>query len=212
MGAGRAWVYFIFQKLECFGKMGGYEGEREGTAKSGMRKWTELTKRMGKGLIGWVIVILLLSACNSQSEPTKLESSHSDLSYGEATNQGYVVAGPAGLANVAKLEAFFDDYRSKRKNSVKIARYTDEGDPIYVDLDFDGEYIGYTYDNSWDGFGGQDKGVRKTSCKEMGQRIGPRGDKTGTEYYLSSCEDNIGYSDVEKKEYFILFVSSDSET
>ncbi|QJD88623.1 DUF4362 domain-containing protein [Cohnella herbarum] len=30
-----------------------------------------------------------------------------------------------------------------------IVRYTDEGDPIYVDLDFDGENIEYTYDNSW---------------------------------------------------------------
>jgi hypothetical protein len=160
-------------------------------------------------IIVLLILSILLSSCSSQSPNTKVESKHSDLSLDNAVSQGYVVAGPSGLANVDKLEAFFEDYKSNKKSRITLARYTDEGDPIYVDLDYDGENIMYTYDNSWDAFGGQDKGVRKTSCNEMGQRIGPRGEQTGIEYYLSSCKDNIGYSDVEKKEYYLLFVSDE---
>ncbi|WP_208914034.1 DUF4362 domain-containing protein [Paenibacillus uliginis] len=77
---------------------------------------------------------------------------------------GYVVAGPPGLVNVDKLEKFYDDYLNKTSSRVALARYTDEGDPIYIDLEFNGEEILYTYDNSWDGFGGQNKGVQKTTC------------------------------------------------
>ncbi|MNP36001.1 hypothetical protein D3C76_1293570 [compost metagenome] len=133
------------------------------------------------------------------------------MSYREAQDQGYVVAGPSGLANVDKLIDFFEDYQNKKNSSITLARYTDEGDPIYVDLEFDGKEILYTYDNSWDGFGGQNTGVRNTSCSQMGKRTGLRVDSNGTEYYLTSCNDDIGYSDQEKQEYFLLFVKQDDE-
>jgi len=128
------------------------------------------------------------------------------LSFEQAKKQGYVVIGPPGLANENKLEKFYDNYLNKISSSVEIAHYTDEGDPIYVDLKFDGEEILYTYDNSWDGFGGQDKGIEKTTCAKMGKRIGPWGERNGTEYYLASCKEDIGYSDPDHEEYFLLFI------
>ncbi|WMT39606.1 DUF4362 domain-containing protein [Paenibacillus sp. D2_2] len=82
-----------------------------------------------------------------------IDSLHSKLSFEKAQRQGYVVVGPPGLANMDKLEKFYEDYLNKTSSSVALARYTDEGDPIFVDLEFNGEEILYTYDNSWDGFG-----------------------------------------------------------
>jgi hypothetical protein len=153
-----------------------------------------------------IIILILLSACSSEPNNKMNDSLHSDLSSQDAAAKGYIVAGPSGFANVFKLENFYEDYLNKTRNCITLARYTDEGDPIYVDLEFDGEEILYTYDNTWDGFGGQNKGVRKTSCTQMGIRTGPRADRNGTEYFMTSCRDDIGYSDLDKKEYFLLFI------
>ncbi|WP_422660609.1 DUF4362 domain-containing protein [Paenibacillus sp. EC2-1] len=129
------------------------------------------------------------------------------MSFREAKSEGYVVTGPSGLANVDRLEEFYEDVQNKVKNRITIAHYTDEGDPIYIDLEFDGEKFIYVYDNTWDAFGGQDKGVNEATCTELGKRVGPYGNLNGTEYYLTSCKDDVGYSSPEKKEYYLLFVS-----
>lgn len=155
-----------------------------------------------------MIFSIVLTSCNSNNI---VDSSHKNMSFREAKDQGYVAAGPSGLANVDRLEEFFEGYQNKKKSSITIAQYTDEGDPIYVDLKYDGKEILYTYDNSWDSFGGQNRGVQFTSCSQMGKRTGPRGDSYGTEYYLTSCKDYIGYSNQEKQEYFLLFVEHDNE-
>lgn len=131
------------------------------------------------------------------------------MSFSEAKQQGYVVSGPSGQANVDKIETFYEDYQNKKSNNITLARYTDEGDPIYIDLTFDGDEISYSYDNTWDEFGGQNKGVRKTSCTIMGQRIDPQEDRIGTEYYLTSCSDDVGYSVIEKEEYYLLFINGE---
>ncbi len=155
-----------------------------------------------------ITVSILLSSCSSESNPNLNYSLHSDMKANEAAKQGYVVVGPSGPANIDKMEKFYSDYQDKKSSSVTLARYTDEGDPIYVDLEYDGNQISYAYDNTWDAFGGQDKGVRETSCKQMGKRTGPRADRNGTEYYLTSCAEDIGYSNPDHKEYFLLFVES----
>ncbi|AZS16548.1 DUF4362 domain-containing protein [Paenibacillus lutimineralis] len=148
----------------------------------------------------------LLVSCSSGPNNNPNDSSHSKLSFQQAKRQGYVVVGPPGLANVNKLEKFYEDYLNKTSCLVALAHYTDEGDPIFIDLEFNGEEILYTYDNSWDGFGGQNKGVQHTTCTQMNKRTGPRGERKGTEYYLNSCNDDIGYSDPVQKEYFLMFI------
>jgi len=161
--------------------------------------------------IGLLLIMLIVaSACNSHPPDTAvIQSVHTYLKFHDAEKQGYVVAGPAGLANIDKLVKFYEDYKDKQPSSFMMARYTDEGDPIYVDLDYDGITISYTYDNTWDGHGGQYKGVQRASCTQMDKRTGPRGERYGTEYFLASCKEDIGYSDEENEQYFILFVEED---
>lgn len=157
-----------------------------------------------------IIILMLLSivftSCNS--DPIKENISlHKNMSFSEAKSEGYVVTGPSGLANVDRLEEFYEHVQNKIKNRITLAHYTDEGDPIYIDLEFDGEKFIYVYDSTWDAFGGQDKGVSETTCTELGKRVGLYGNLNGTEYYLTSCKEDVGYSSPENKEYYLLFVS-----
>lgn len=153
-----------------------------------------------------IIAAVLLASCSNKS----INSIYTDMSSSEAEKQGHVVIGPSGLANLDKFEQFFEDYLNKKNSNITLTHYTDEGDPIYVDLIFDGDEISYTYDNSWDNFGGQDKGVSMTSCTVLDKRSGPHGDRVGTEYFLTSCQDDIGYSDPNNKEYFLLFIDEEA--
>ncbi|RKP55048.1 DUF4362 domain-containing protein [Cohnella endophytica] len=151
------------------------------------------------------IAMILLTACNS-TKPNSV-SSHSDLTISEAEKAGYVVSGPGGLSGVEKLEEFYHKFQNRIKSQLSIARYTDEGDPLFIDLDFNGESIKYTYDNSWDKFGGQEKGVKATNCEVITTRTGLYGETYGTQFLLNKCNDDIGYSDPEQKEYLLLFVT-----
>jgi len=126
----------------------------------------------------------------------------------DADKDGYVVvgSGPGQQANADKLEQFYTDFQHQVSSRVRIVHFTDEGDPVYLDLNSDGQAIQFTVDNSEDQFGGQNKGKRSTVCKQMIKRTGTRGDTSGTEYDLKDCEDDIGYSDVANKEYFLYFL------
>lgn len=154
---------------------------------------------------GFLLPILLLTACGADQEISNL-SSHKNLSSQEATQAGYVVAGPGGIANTNKLEGFYDDVQNNRISQVTIVRYTDEGDPIFVDLSYDEDSITYRHDNTWDAFGGQDKDVRTTACKTISKRDFRRDNEHGTEYYLTDCIDDIGYSDPANKEFLLLVI------
>lgn len=161
--------------------------------------------RLKKSIILIVLSIVLISC---SSEPIqKNNSMHKSMTSREALENGYVVAGPSGLANVDTLEQFYEDVQNKVRNRITLAHYTDEGDPIYIDLEFDGEKVLYVRDDTWDEFGGQDKGVSETTCTLLEKRDGLYGNLNGTEYYLTSCKEDVGYSDPEKKEYYLLFVS-----
>lgn len=63
--------------------------------------------------------------------------------------------------------------------------FTTEGDPIYHDLQFDGEVIHLTYDNSKDKHGGDNRGVTKDVCTEIKKQEAENGE---IEFYLSGCK------------------------
>jgi hypothetical protein len=127
-------------------------------------------------------------------------------SFIKAKPSGDVETGPKGQLNIEKLEKFYNDFKEKNKGELRIVRYTDEGDPIINDLIYDGNIISYTIDNSGDKWGGKDKGKKSTQCNGLNKLIGPRAETYGTEYTLSECKSDIGYSYPIKKEYFLFFV------
>lgn len=147
---------------------------------------------------------MLLTSCELANR--KNGAIHPELNFMEASDEGFVVVGPAGQYNVAKMEEFFQKYQNSKKAQVTLARYTTEGNPIYIDLEFNGKQINYTYDNSWDHFGGNDKGPRETSCQEINKRNITGTDGNGSEYYLTTCKDIIGYYNSDFTEYLIVFI------
>lgn len=124
----------------------------------------------------------------------------------QAVEDGHVVAGPDGMFNVGKLDQFYESYLDHKEVEIRIVHYTEEGDPIYLDLISDGKNVQFSRDNSDDKHGGKKKGKKTTVCNQMLKKVGSRGDTYGVEYALKDCRDDIGYSDVANKEYFLLFV------
>jgi hypothetical protein len=118
----------------------------------------------------------------------------------EATRHGDVVVGPGvqGVGNMSALTIFLSNINHHKKASVRITSFTDEGDPIFVDLSFNGQTIEYTYDDSEDRFGGQQRGRKTTTCTG----IATRSVTNGTEYVLSGCQDTSMPSEV----LFVPFV------
>ncbi|MGV2883574.1 DUF4362 domain-containing protein [Paenibacillus taichungensis] len=140
-----------------------------------------------------LLIASILSGCNPYSSK-------------DAERDGHVVSGPAGQANVEKLERFYIRFQSKEQDKLRIVHYTDEGDPVYLDLKSTDQSIQFSRDTSEEKFGGQDKGKKTTVCNQIVKKIGQRGEVYGTEYDLKDCSDDIGYSDLQNKEYFLLFI------
>ena len=65
--------------------------------------------------------------------------------------------------------------------------YTDEGDPIFKDLEYDGQVIHYSYDNSNDAYGGSEKGIQMDECSEVIKEDNVEGEDR---YIISGCTSN----------------------
>ena len=97
-------------------------------------------------------------------------------------------------SNLDKLEKFIQNVKNGNEDKIRIVRKTIEGDPIFDTLDYNGENIKYTYDNSKDKFGGSDKGEANTTCADLSSENTEKGIK----YSLTDCSSDIGkYFDFE---------------
>ncbi|MBO0588808.1 DUF4362 domain-containing protein [Sporosarcina sp. E16_8] len=97
-------------------------------------------------------------------------------------------------SNLDKLLKFIQNVENGNEDTIHIVRRTTEGDPIFDTLDYNGESIKYSHDNSKDKFGGSDKGVTNTTCTDLGSENTEKGIK----YSLTGCSSNIGkYFDFE---------------
>lgn len=123
-------------------------------------------------LIAVILFLSILSACQS----TKIQDS--DIVF-EQTGE---------ITNRDELETFIRNVKDGKKDQVRIVRRTIEGAPIFDALDYNGEEIMYTNDDSQDAFGGPDKGVQVDTCTDLESR--ETGE--GMEYYLTGCSTEIG--------------------
>jgi hypothetical protein len=101
----------------------------------------------------------------------------------EAIKRGDIVY-QAKVANLERFEQFLINLSNKKEDTIRVTGYTDEGDPIFQDLQFDGKVIQYTYDNSNDDFAGDDKGIKKDVCTEI---IKKENEQTEVEFLISGC-------------------------
>ncbi|WP_301107457.1 DUF4362 domain-containing protein [Sporosarcina sp.] len=91
-------------------------------------------------------------------------------------------------SNLDKLEEFIKNVENENEDKIRIVRRTIEGDPIFDTLDYNGESITYTHDDSHDKFGGSDKGTESGTCENLESKTSERGMK----YYLTECSSETG--------------------
>ena len=128
-------------------------------------------------ILASIILLSMLTACQSVKD--------SDIEFSQA---GEITS------NLNKLEKFIQNVENGNEDKIRIVRKTIEGDPIFDTLDYNGENIKYTYDNSQDKFGGSDKGETNTTCADLDSEITEKGIK----YSLIDCSSDIGkYFDFE---------------
>ncbi|WP_068621153.1 DUF4362 domain-containing protein [Paenibacillus tuaregi] len=131
-------------------------------------------------------IIILLVSLSLLAGVFGCSNSSQSYSFQEAIDKGDVVY-LNKIYNLDKFERFITNLRSKKADTIRITGYTDEGDPIYKDLRFDGKTINYTYDNSNDKFGGTDKGIRMDTCSNVSSEENTNGE---IDYKISGCTKN----------------------
>ncbi|OWR32407.1 hypothetical protein CDO73_02020 [Saccharibacillus sp. O23] len=109
----------------------------------------------------------------------------------QAKRFGDVSSGPSGLTHIEKWTAFLEQVERQQPASVQVTKFTDEGDPIFHNLDYDGSRIHYAYDNSLDGFGTPDK--KQDTCRRLaGEPTANNPAESRTTYTLEGCDGSGG--------------------
>lgn len=106
----------------------------------------------------------------------------------DAIKNGDVVNLRGNVQNIERFESFLANVEAKEKDEIRITSYTIEGDPIFDTLNFNGEKIIYTYDDSQDAYAGSDKGQQSSICSNIEKE---NTDK-GVVYLLSGCSSEVG--------------------
>ncbi|NRD78511.1 DUF4362 domain-containing protein [Bacillus sp. BRMEA1] len=152
---------------------------------------------MQKYLLVMIFGIILLSGCSlnvgtskNQEPDSKVGTENQKKSYQPETaiENGDIVNLHGKISNLDKFKNFIKNVKSGNKDKIRITMYTDEGDPIFYNLNYDSKQIQYTFDNSQDKFAGSDKGVKSTSCTD----IGTKNTENVVEYHLSGCSSEVG--------------------
>ncbi len=136
-------------------------------------------------ILSLTLLSIVLLGCQQESEIK--EKSYSSE---EAIENGDVVNLHGEISNLDRFESFIENVENGAKDEIRITMYTIEGDPIFYNLNYNGNKIQFTYDNSQDGYAGTGKGIESTSCSN----IESRNTDNGVEYYLSECSSEVGNS------------------
>ncbi|WKA56524.1 DUF4362 domain-containing protein [Planococcus shixiaomingii] len=87
------------------------------------------------------------------------------------------------VENLNRFQTFLKNFNKEQPDHILILTYTTEGDPIYLDLQYDGKAIHFTRDMTEDEYGSFE--VTETVCTELRKE---ESDKR-VDYLLGDCED-----------------------
>ncbi|MDM5157232.1 DUF4362 domain-containing protein [Bacillus sp. DX1.1] len=142
------------------------------------------------------IVLLCLLVCIGSLVgflfSTKLVENSENHGAAKVDKKNDIVGKMDEVSNLDKFEQFLNHVKSGQADQVRIVNYTDEGDPIFQTLDYDGTNINYIFDDSNDKFGGIHKGKKRDVCRGIMKEES----NEGISYKLSECKENheyIGY-------------------
>ncbi|MCA1031212.1 DUF4362 domain-containing protein [Bacillus timonensis] len=86
------------------------------------------------------------------------------------------------ITNIDRFFSFVEHVKEGKDDRIRVVTYTEEGDPMLHDLDYDGEVITSTTDTRRDKFGSG--GINTTTCASIDMIES----KERTDYTLSGCD------------------------
>ncbi|WP_053591811.1 DUF4362 domain-containing protein [Bacillus sp. FJAT-22090] len=89
------------------------------------------------------------------------------------------------IENKERFQEFLNNVGKAKKDSIRVVKYTEEGDPMLHDLEYDGEVIKSTTDTRRDKFG--QGSIISTTCTTI--EVVETTERT--DYILEGCEDTI---------------------
>lgn len=143
-------------------------------------------KKMIFLVLSVILLIGLLGCSTNNVASEQSEPQSKPYSSKEAIRKGDVVYLDK-VYNFERFNQFLTNLADKKVDRIRVTGYTDEGDPLFKDLKFDGEVIRYTYDSSNDEFGGSSKGITTNTCSKVTSEENAQGEM---DYTISGCTNN----------------------
>jgi len=97
--------------------------------------------------------------------------------------EGYIVDQHGQVSNLKIMERFFADYQNKHKSSIKLVNYTNEGDPIFYTIDYNGINITFIKNTTNDKYAGT-KSITSNTCSGIVRNV----ENGTTVYMLKGCK------------------------
>jgi len=130
--------------------------------------------------------ILLVSGCNSGQTSQDIYMYTDDNPPPYIKTLDDIIDTNGKLENKERFDEFFNSVQQERDDSIRVVKYTTEGDPIIYGYEFENEVINVTIDTRRDGYG-QGKIIHKTCTSIIVNE-----DKEKTSYELDGCTPSIG--------------------
>lgn len=131
-----------------------------------------------------LIILLLITGCQNTGNPKGTHTKENEIP-GYNSSPDDIVEKNGDIVNKERFERFINNIEKGKNDSIRVVRYTTEGDPMLRDLEYNGETIIATSDTQEDNYG---KGsTNATTCTSI-EVI----DSTErTDYLLDGCESFI---------------------
>ncbi|WP_459501824.1 DUF4362 domain-containing protein [Bacillus sp. C1] len=154
---------------------------------------------MKKGIVTLCFLFCIgsLVGCLSSAESTGDKQGNGEV---KLDRKNDIVGKMGGVTNLDKFEKFLVHVKNGQSDKVRIVNYTDEGNPIFQTLEYDGMNINYMFDDSNDKFGGTHKGKKSDVCRGVIKE----GSGESINYKLGECQKKLAYIN-----YFLLKVPSE---
>lgn len=130
-------------------------------------------------------LILLVSGCNSGEKSTDMNMDKDSIPPYTKTSDD-IIDKHGNLENKERLDEFFNNVQQGKDDSIRVVRYTTEGDPIIYSYEFENEEINVTIDTRRDGYG------QGNVIYEICTSLKVNEDNERIDYKLEGCSPSIG--------------------
>lgn len=130
-------------------------------------------------------LILLVSGCNSEEKSTDINMNKDSIPPYTKTSDD-IIDKHGNLENKERFDKFFNNLQQGIDDSIRVVRYTTEGDPIIYSYEFENEEINVTIDTRRDEYG------QGNVIYEICTSLKVNEDNERIDYKLEGCSPSIG--------------------